>query len=76
VKCKTCNDSRVFTYYGQIATCADCSDNLNIVEYIEKLQKKVEILEAALGYYLPILEEELSCGAYARQVLQKAKELR
>ena len=42
-------------------------------EEVSRLEQQLEEANTVIDYYLPILEERLSCGAYARQYLAKFK---
>jgi len=39
----------------------------------KKLEQQLKEANEVIDYYLPILEESLSCGAYARNYLTKYK---
>jgi len=43
------------------------------LKIISEAQKQLKEANDVIEYYLPILEERLSCGAYARQYLAKFK---
>lgn len=41
MKCKTCEDKKVFDYYGNPVACADCSDDLTSEEIEKMLIEKI-----------------------------------
>lgn len=44
-----------------------------VFDYMKELHENSEKLRKCVEYYLPILEEELSCGELARQTLEELK---
>lgn len=48
-------------------------DFWNLKKLFDKNVLQLKEAESVIDYYLPILEERLSCGAYARNYLNKYK---
>lgn len=57
-------------YSGRLGACHTCEQ---VADFNIKLEQQLKEANKVINYYLPILEERLSCGAYARQYLTKYK---
>ena len=44
-----------------------------LADHIEKLEQQLKESNKVIDYYLPTLEERLSCGVYARNYINKYK---
>ncbi len=53
-ECKTCNGEQILNYYGECCICCDCSDEIKIFDYIQKLKAENEKLKKCVKFYAHI----------------------